>query len=158
MRALLYALGLCALAAALEGVFAGGGIKKRLAELRAPRYAPPLWGWVLIGIAYYVMCFAVLYRLFNLPTTALRNLALALAATVLLANALWNYFFFRRRSVFLAFLLGLPYSVVAVALFVCLLHLDRTAALWWLPYVVYLFYASAVSYALLRLNRAPSSV
>lgn len=150
----MYSLGICALAAGLEGVLAGRGIKQRFAELRLPRYSPPLWGWILIGVAYYVICFAVLYRLLGLPTTALRNTALALVVTVLLANALWNYFFFRRRSVFLAFLLGLPYSVVAVALFACLMRLDRTTAFWWLPYVVYLFYASAIGYGLWKLNRA----
>ena len=52
-----YSLGVCAISVALEAVFAGGGIKQRLAELRAPRFVPPLWGWVVIGAFYYVICF-----------------------------------------------------------------------------------------------------
>ncbi len=156
-RELVYALGLCALSAALEGVLAGRGIKQRFRELRIPRYSPPLWGWVVIGAAYYVICFAVLYRLFGLAATALRNTALALVFAIILANALWNYFFFRKRSVFLAFVMGPPYSAVALALFIILLRLDRTAALWWLPYLVYLFYANTLGYRLWKLNR-PSAV
>ena len=153
-RALIYSLGLCALGAGLEGVLAGRGIKQRFAELRFPRYSPPLWGWVVIGVAYYVICFAVLYRLFGLPPTAFRNGAIALVVTVLLVNAIWNYFFFRKRNLWLAFVLGLPYSAVALTLFFFLVRLDRTAASWWLPYVVYLFYAGTFSYRVWKLNRA----
>jgi hypothetical protein len=53
-RALIYTLGVCAVSIALEGVFAGSGIKQRLAEIRVPRYALPLWGWIVIGAVYYV--------------------------------------------------------------------------------------------------------
>jgi len=76
-RPLLYALGTCLVSVALEGLFAGGGIKQRLAELRVPEFTPPLWGWIVIGLCYYVICFVVLYRLFSLPATdTLRPLAL----------------------------------------------------------------------------------
>jgi hypothetical protein len=75
-RALIYALGLCIVSVALEGVFAGSGIKRRLAELRVPRFAPPLWGWIVIGLCYYVICFVVLFRLFSLhPASGLQQRA-----------------------------------------------------------------------------------
>jgi benzodiazapine receptor len=153
-RALVCSLGMCALAAGLEGVLAGRGIKQRFAELRLPRYSPPLWGWVVIGVAHYVICFAVLYRLFGLRETAMRNGALALVVTVLLVNALWNYFFFRKRNLWMAFVLGLPYSAVALTLLLFLLRLDPAAARWWLPYVAYLFYAGTFGYRVWKLNRA----
>lgn len=54
---LIYALGICLVSVALEGVFAGSGIKRRLAELRTPRFTPPLWGWIVIGLCYDVICF-----------------------------------------------------------------------------------------------------
>lgn len=152
-RQLLYSLGLCALAAGLEGVLAGRGIRQRLTALHLPRYSPPFWGWVAIGVAYYVICFAVLYRLFGLPATALRNGALGLVVAVLLVNALWNYFFFRKRDLWLAFVLSLPYGAVALTLFLFLQRLDRTAASWWLPYVAYLFYAGTFGYRVWKLNR-----
>lgn len=108
-RALIYALGACALSVALEGLFAGGGIKQRLAELRVPRYAPPLWGWIVIGVVYYVICFVVLYRLLSMPETVpSRNSALVLLGSLMFTNALWNYFFFRTRNLFHAFVIGLP--------------------------------------------------
>ena len=139
---------------ALEGLFAGGGIKKRLSELQVPRYAPPLWGWIVIGALYYVICFVVLYRLFSLPTTsALRPWALALLGSMMFINALWNYFFFRTRNLFHAYVICLPYGVTAAVLFGVLLNLDRPAAWTLLPYLLYLFYAGAFGYRVWKLNQ-----
>lgn len=151
--ALLFSLGVCVIAAALEGAFAGSGIKQRLAELRAPRYAPPLWGWIIIAIGYYVICFAVLYRLFSLPAELeLRNASLAILGGIMFVNALWNYFFIRTRNLYHAFLIGLPYAAATLLLFVFLLRLDRTAAWWLLPYILYLPYAGTLSYRMWKLN------
>ena len=139
---------------ALEGLLAGGGIRQRLAELRTPRFAPPLWGWTVIGTFYYVICFAVLYRLFSLPAKSeLRNVALGLAIAMMLINALWNWFFFRTRNLFHAFLVGVPYTLVALVLFSSLLRADHAAALWLAPYIVYLCYASVWSYRIWKLNQ-----
>src|ERR1043166_4386129 len=68
-RALIYSLAACAVSVALEGLFAGRGIKQRLAQLRVPRYVPPVWGWVVIGALYYLICFVVLYRVFSMSET-----------------------------------------------------------------------------------------
>ena len=69
-------------------------------------------------------------------------------------NALWNYFFFRTRNLFHAYLLGLLYSAIAVSLFLLLLlRLDRLAAWCLLPYLLYLFcYANLWGYRIWKLN------
>ena len=152
--ALIYSLVICAVGAALEGLFAGGGIKQRLAELRLPRYGVPFWGWVIIGGLYYVICFAVLFRLFSIPPSSPRNAAFGLIGAIMFINALWNYFFFRARNLFHAWLLGLAYSALALALFILLLGFDRTGALWLSPYLLYLFYANIWGYRIWQLNPA----
>ena len=152
-RPVIYSLAICALGVALEGVFAGSGIRKRLASLRPPSYAVPFWGWMIIGGLYYVIFFSVLYRLFLLPSSPGRTTALALVGAILFINALWNYFFFRTRHLFHACLLGLPYSAVAISLFfLLLLRLDRVAAWFLFPYLLYLLYANAWGYRTWKLN------
>jgi benzodiazapine receptor len=152
-RALFYSLAACAVSVGLEALFAGSGIKQRLAELRVPRFAPQLWGWVVIGILYYVTCFVVLYRLFAIPQeTAMRSWALGAAFALMFINALWNYFFFRTRNLFHAFLISLPYALIALALFLLLLGLDRPAAFCLVPYLLYLFYAGTFGYRVSKLN------
>jgi tryptophan-rich sensory protein len=148
-----YALEICAVGAALEGLFAGSGIKKRLGSLRLPSYALPFWGWMVIGVFYYVICFAILCRLFLLPSAPARNAAFVLLGLVMFLNALWNYFFFRSRNLFHAYLLGLPYSAIALTLLLLLgLKVDHMAACYFLPYVIYLFYGNLWGYGVWKLN------
>jgi translocator protein len=152
-RAIVYSLAICALGAALEGLFAGKEIKQRLANLRQPSVAIPFWGWMLIGGLYYGICFAILYRLFSLLPSDMRTAAFALLGALMFVNALWNYFFFRTGNLFHAFLLGLPYNAIAVSLFLfLLLRVDRIAATFLLPYMIYLSYANIWSYRLWKLN------
>ena len=154
-RAIIYSLAICCIGAVLEGLFAGRGIKQRLAELRLPRYAVPFWGWIIIGGLYYVICFAILYRLFGLPPIAPRNIAFALLGGIMFMNALWNYFFFRARNLFHAYVLGLSYTAFALALFLLLLlRVDPTAAWCLFPYIVYLTYANVWGYRVWKLNPA----
>ena len=153
--ALVYSLAVCALSVALEGLFAGGSIKQRLAALQVPRYVPPLWGWIVIGAFYYVICFLLLYRLFSMPTLNLRQWALSLLGGMMFINAFWNYFFFRSRNLFHTYLIGLPYCVIAVGLFSVLLRLDRLAAWVLFPYLLYLVYAARFGYRVWKLNQPP---
>ncbi len=143
---------ICALGAGLEGLCAGPGVRQRLASLRVPAYAPQFWVWIVIGSLYYVICFAVWTRLLLLSGSQERSAACALLGTFMLINAFWNYLFFRARNLKNAYLIGLPYAAVAVALFVLLLNLDRPAAWFFLPYLVYLVYASLWGYRIWKLN------
>jgi len=152
-RPVIYSFAICALGAALEGLFAGSGIRQRLASLRLPSYAVPFWGWMVIGGLYYVICFLILYRLFLLPPSPERTAAFALAGAILFINALWNYFFFHTRNLFHAYLLGLPYGAIAISLFLLLLlRLDRVAAWCLLPYLLYLLYGNLWGYRIWKLN------
>jgi tryptophan-rich sensory protein len=156
--ALFYAIAACAVSVALEALFAGRGIKARFAELQVPRYAPPVWMWAVIGAFYYAICFTILYRLLSLADAGpLRLWALELLCAIMLINALWNYFFFRTRNLFHAFVIGFPYALLALALFPILLSLDRVAAFCLLPYLFYLIYASALGYRLWKLNPPTAS-
>src|SRR5262245_31317765 len=128
-HALVLALLVCAVAAILEGIAAGRGVRQRFGELSMPQFSPPLRAWVVIGVAYYVVCFTVLYRLLLLSGAGLRTVGLILILLILLANAVWNYLFFRRRSLRLSFGVSVPYSAVAVVLLAILFKLDRIAAL-----------------------------
>ena len=157
-RAIIYSLGICAIGAALEALFAGSGIKQRLANLRQPSFAIPFWGWMMIGGFYYAICFAVLYRLFLLPPAPARSVAFALLGTMMFVNALWNYFFFRTRNLLHAYLLGLFYNAIALSLFfLLLLRIDDLAAVCLFPYLAYLCYANFWGYRIWKLNPSQMS-
>ncbi len=125
-----YAALCCAVGVALEGVCAGADIRKRLAELRKPPFAPPLGVWIVIGVFYYAVCFVVLYRLFSVTSDApFRFTAILLILLLMVINAAWNWFFFRTRNLLHALLLGVSYTVLASAVTILLFSTDRVAAI-----------------------------
>jgi translocator protein len=145
---------ICVVAAALEGLFAGKNVKSFLAKLKTPRFAPPLRLWAIIGIFYYAVCFVILFRLFRYnDNIVVRYAALSLLLAVMAVNAFWNYVFFRLRNFLYSFVLGVFYSFLAIALFICLLRFDYIAAIAETPYLLYLTYAFYWGYGLLKLNR-----
>lgn len=154
MRPALIAFVLCVVAAALESVAAGGGVKARFAQLRLPRLSPPLTVWIAIGVGYYVMCFVILSRLLAAPlvNSAMGRVALGLTCALMLANAAWGLLFFRRRNLRASFLAFPPYVVLTLALGAALLRVDRIAAMILAPYLLYLVYATWWGYRLWRLN------
>lgn len=151
--AVLVALLICFAAAGLEGLAAGKNVKPLLAKLKAPRFAPPLWLWAIIGVLYYAICFVILFRLFRYnDNISVRYVALSLLLAVMAVNAFWNYVFFRMQNLFYSFALSVFYTLLAVALFVCLLRFDYVAAYAEIPYLLYLIYAFYWGYSLLKLN------
>src|SRR5687767_1098004 len=115
--AAIISLAICAGAAGLEGICAGKGVKRRMAELRRPSFSPPLSVWIAIGVMYYVACFVVLYQLVNSdPHSAATRAALVMILTIMVINALWNYLFFRRNDARASFLLGVPYALLVLGL------------------------------------------
>lgn len=155
--AIAIALGVCLCSAALEGVFAGRNVKATFARLRFPRYSLPLWAWFVVGAAYYVLFFVIVFRILRADHhPALRIISLVLTLKTMFINALWNLLFFRLRNLFLSLIVGIPYGLIAITLFVCLLKLDPVAACTLSLYLVYLFYANYWGYALWKLNRGAS--
>jgi translocator protein len=139
----------------LESVAAGKRPRAYLAGLVLPRGSPPFVAWIAIGIAYYVVCAILLYRLLALgPETFLVRAALALLLVLMAANAFWNYLFFRRRNPRAGYLAFLPYSLLALVLGSVLFLADRGGAWIVLPYLGYLVYALWWSRRVWQLNRA----
>jgi len=124
-----------------------------LKSLRQPRFAPKLWIWSLIGLAYYAACFFAMYRLLSLRP-AHWSLALALILVVLTANAAWNYVFFRLRDLRASFWFLMPYAVVVATLIAVLAGADFYSAIAFAGYGGYLMYAAWFSYQTWKLNSA----
>jgi tryptophan-rich sensory protein len=144
---------ICLAAAAAEGLLAGGDVRRALAEIRQPRWALPLFGWILIGLAYYSACFFVLWRLLGtgLEQTEV-TAAFVLLAVIMAANAAFNWFFFRRRDFRTSFWFFVPYAVLVAALIVMLSRIDTPSAAVFVIYAAYLPYALAWSFRVWRLN------
>lgn len=151
--AILTSLAVCIVAAALEGVCAGKNVKSFFAKLRFPLYSAPLWVWSIIGGLYYLTFCIVLYRLLRLDSDSeLKPLALTLILFMMIVNALANYIIFRARNLRLNFIVGALFPVMDIALFICLVQLDKVAAWTLIPYLLYRIYAVWWCYGLWKIN------
>ena len=154
-NALVGALVICGASALLEGLAAGRGVKQRFAELQLPRYSPPLAVWIGIGVLYYVIYFAISYRLLSAGVGfSLRGGAFALLLVLMGINIFWNVLFFRRKDLHASYFGFWPYLLVALALLLALRTADTLAAWIFLPYVLYLGYAIWWGRRLWQLNRS----
>ena len=154
-KAALGSLVICIVAAVLEGLFAGRGVKRRLAELRQPPHSPPFGVWVVIGLCYYLICFVVLTRLVDSTTSPFRWVAFASVVALLIGNAVWNLAFFRHKNIEASATVSVAYAAGALSVAVLLAVVDSVSALVFLPYLVYLAYGTWWVLALRRLNREP---
>ncbi|MGI9067250.1 MAG: TspO/MBR family protein [Pyrinomonadaceae bacterium] len=151
--AILVSLGACIIAAALEGVCAGNNVKSFFATLRFSPYSAPLWVWSIIGALYYLIFCFVLYRVLRLDSdSGLRNAALTLTLLMMVVNALTNYIIFRAQNLRLSFIVGSLFPILDVALFICLIQLDKVVAWSLAPYLLYRIYAVWWGYALWKIN------
>lgn len=151
--AILIAIGVCVVAAALEGVCAGKNVKPFFAQLKFPPYSAPLWVWSIIGGLYYLIFGFIICRLLILGyDSRLKYATFALILFMMVANALTNYVIFRARNLRLSFIIGNLFPFLDITLFVCLLQFDNVAALSLIPYLIYRVYAVWWGYALFKAN------
>ena len=152
-RRVLTSLSICIAAAFLETLCSGTAVEQRFDELQFPSYSLPLWSWFILGGLYYAMCFFVLYRIFlHESGVRFRLSALLLIIALMVTNALWNLAFFRFDQLLFAFVIVIPYGLLALGLFAVLRRLDRLASWIVVPYLVYLLYATAWGFGVWRLN------
>jgi tryptophan-rich sensory protein len=152
-KAALVAFAICTSAAALEGLLAGRGVKRRLTELRQPPHSPPFAVWIGIGLCYYWICFVVLSRLIDSTPSRLRWTAIGSVVALLIGNAVWNLVFFRHKNMEASAIVSVAYAAVALAVTILLILVDPVSAWAFSPYLIYLAYATWWVLALRRLNR-----
>ncbi|MGE5208749.1 MAG: tryptophan-rich sensory protein [Alphaproteobacteria bacterium] len=154
-NSVLVSLGVCGLAATAEGILSGKQPMQVLATFHLPRFTPPRWAWIVIGLLYYGICFTVLTRLLQMDdASSLQGSAIVLMIVLLGLNAVFNYLLFGLRNLLAALVVFIPYDLIAVALQVCLFRLDNATGYIFVSYIVYLVFASVWGYRLWRLNRA----
>ena len=119
------------------------------AGLRKPAFNPPDWVFAPVWTILYVLIAIAGARVFGAPGG---EAALAVWIAALLLNFLWSPVFFglRRPALALAIVAGLLAAIVAFI--VLSWPVDLTAALLFLPYAVWVGFATTLNAAVVRLN------
>lgn len=138
-----------AAAAAFGGQFMPG---PWYADLAKPSWTPPgaLFGpvWTLL----YIMMAVAAWLVWRRRGTAGVGLALSLWVLQLVLNALWSWLFFGRQQIGLALVdIALLWLLIAATI-LAFRAVHRGAALLLVPYLAWVSFASALNWALWRLN------
>jgi tryptophan-rich sensory protein len=150
---LLVAVSVCLLLAAAGNAWVGDALKTWYPGLVKPRLLAPLWAFIAVGVAVYVLEGVVLYRLLVFVLTPEgKVVAVTALLVVMVSNEAWNYAFFGMRST-LAALVGIvgflaPLTVLMVALFAY----EVVSGWLLLPYCLWVMYDVGWVYQLWRLN------
>lgn len=146
----LLALILAACCAALEAWLSGPKPFRFLASLKQPRWALPIWGWVVVGGAFYVIMTFGLAAMLRAQEQGFA--ALAMIVAVMVTDGIWNYLLFRRKRLDLAYWYLFPYTVLVAATTVAVFTVDALAGGLIAIYFAFLPYDFAWTKALRTLN------
>lgn len=118
--------------------------------LNKPSWTPPNW---LFPIAWTILYFMIAVAGWLVWKRAGIGLALGIWAAGLVLNALWSYVMFGRHDIGLALVNVVALWLSIVAFIWASWHIDRSAAYLFVPYLVWVSFASALNAAIYTLNK-----
>lgn len=149
--ALIVALGVTYAAAAV-GALASVQARSFYAELIRPEWAPPGWLFGPVWSALYTLMAIAVWLVWRYAGFPAARLAVGLFAAQLVANALWSWLFFAWRLGAVAFAEVLLLWALIAATAVAFWRVSRLAAALLAPYLAWVTFASALTWAIWRLN------
>jgi len=124
------------------------------AQLQRPAWAPPGWLFGPVWTLLYLLMAVAAWLIWRAGQGAPDRRALVLFGLQLVANALWSWLFFAWRLGFWAFVEVLVLWALVLVTGVVFGRIRRLAALLWLPYLAWVSFAAALTWAIWRLNPA----
>jgi tryptophan-rich sensory protein len=121
-------------------------------QLIQPAWAPPAWLFGPVWSVLYLLMGISAWLVWRAHGFRGARAALTIFVAQLLANALWSWLFFAWRQGGLAFAEVLVLWLLIAATVVAFWRLHRLAALLLVPYLAWVSFATALNFALWRLN------
>lgn len=141
---------LLAFAAAVVGAVASADAANFYAQLVKPPWAPPAWVFGPVWSVLYTLMGVAAWLVWRSPRPA--RGALWLFVAQLAANALWSWLFFAWRLGALAAVEVLVLLALIAASVLAFWRSSRTAALLLLPYLLWVAFASLLTWSVWRRN------
>ncbi|MHB1871412.1 MAG: TspO/MBR family protein [Steroidobacteraceae bacterium] len=120
------------------------------AQLTQPAWAPPAWLFGPVWTVLYVLMAIALWRVWRMRATG--SVPIVLFLLQLAVNAAWSWLFFRWHLGPASFAWIVLLLVLLVATVLAFWRADHLAATLLLPYLVWVSFACALSWAIWRAN------
>ena len=151
---LIVSLAACQVAGIVGGLFTATSIGSWYAGLNKPSFNPPNWVFGPVWITLYVLMGIAMYLVWtgDFPGKV-KQTAMIFFAVQLLLNMLWTFFFFYLQKPFLG-LIEILILLVFIILTIWKFYSLRPAAAYLLvPYLLWVGFASVLTFSLWNLNR-----
>ncbi len=120
--------------------------------LQKPAFNPPDWVFAPVWTTLYVLMAIAAWRVWRLPASPARQRALIVFALQLALNLLWSVLFFGLQRIDLALIEIAILLVCVIANTILFWRTDAAAGVLFVPYVLWVGYASVLNGALWLLN------
>lgn len=143
---------LVSFAAAAMGAVASADAPAFYRELIRPTWAPPAWLFGPVWTVLYLLMGVAAWLVWRERGSRGARAALTLFLIQLAANALWSWFFFAWRQGAMAFVEIIVLWALIVVTIIAFRRVRPLAAALLLPYFAWVSFATALTYAVWRLN------
>ena len=121
--------------------------------IQKPSLAPPGWVFPVVWTVLYALMGIGAARVYLTPASPARSRGLNLFVTQLAVNFLWSPIFFNARAYGFAFVWLLLLWSLVLLMILQFRKVDNTAALFQIPYLLWLTFAAYLNWAVWQLNR-----
>jgi benzodiazapine receptor len=140
----------------LPFVAAAAGVQSSAARyyatLAKPTWAPPAWLFGPVWLVLYLLVGIAAAMVWNRFGYRGARDALSLFVLQLAVNAAWSPVFFGLQQIEAALVVICALDLLVLATIAAFAHKDRRAALLLAPYLAWICFASALNFAIMRLN------
>jgi tryptophan-rich sensory protein len=149
---LVFSLIICFAAAGLGGIATANSLSDWYIQLNKPIFNPPNWIFGPVWSLLYFMMALALWKVWCLPISELRNVALFWFFTQLMLNVLWSFLFFHFQWPFGAFVeILLLWTAILITIIKFYALIPWTLFLL-LPYLLWVSFATLLNAAISWLN------
>lgn len=152
MAGLILWVAVCLGAGLIGSLSTASAVSTWYAELRKPGWTPPGWVFGPVWTTLYVLMGIAGWLVWRKAGFSGAPWAILLFALQLAFNAAWSGIFFGMRRFDLAFIEIVMLWVLILATAIAFWRHDPRSAVLLLPYLAWVSYASALNYAIWRLN------
>lgn len=145
---------ICQLAGIIGGIFTQSSVQSWYATIRKPVFTPPGWLFAPVWILLYLLMGVALYLIwYTVAHSKARHIALILFFIQLGLNILWSFLFFYLKNPLLGFIEILILLVFIILTAWKFYGLNQLAGILFLPYILWVGFASFLNFFLWMLNR-----
>lgn len=142
----------CIAVSALGGAITATSVGNWYQTLEKPVFNPPDWVFAPVWTTLYLLMAIAAWRVWRYERVSLTRTALAVFAVQLGLNLTWSFLFFGVRRIDLALAEIVVLLIVILVNTILFWRIERLAGLLFVPYLLWVSYATLLTAALWRLN------